>query len=375
MPEHSILPPSSAARRVACPGSRGLEAQMPDVPSLKALEGNDAHYLAQNLLKHSLTIGRRAKAATETYPAEMGEGVNYYLDYVLDRVETFNKDKIFIEQKVEMPNIHAESWGTVDCWAYDNTSDFTIVHIFDFKYGRIYVDVYENWQLLEYAAGVLNYLDWPHNEKPIELHLHIIQPRYYGVEGKGRGWKVPMSYISSYIDKLKNIETLSLSENAPLVPSKQCQYCKAITICPVLKTKSKELSKQIKSSAKKEWSDEESLANELTDLREASAIIDARLNGLEQEAISLLESGKRVPGYRIERGAGREAWKKPVAEVIALGDIYGVDLRKPPDAITPTQALKLKLDPDVLKGYSERKYGENKLVEDKIARKIFGGKR
>ena len=43
---------------------------------------------------------------------------------------------------------------------------------------------------------------------------------------------------------------------------------------------------------------------------------------------------------------------KPVDEVISLGDLFGHDLRKPAEPITPKQAIKLGVDAAVIKEYS-----------------------
>ena len=54
--EHSILSPSSAARRVACPGSRELEARFPESPeSDYAREGEVAHWVLRTLLESHIS--------------------------------------------------------------------------------------------------------------------------------------------------------------------------------------------------------------------------------------------------------------------------------------------------------------------------------
>ena len=49
----------------------------------------------------------------------------------------------------------------------------------------------------------------------------------------------------------------------------------------------------------------------------------------------------------------------PAAEVFALGDMMGVDVRKP---VTPKQAIELGLDAEVSKAYTVIPKGEVKLV-------------
>lgn len=376
--EHSILPPSSAARRVACPGSRRLEATIESVDNPMAEEGRRAHEVAAARLKYALNgCDPHLYEEKSISESDMIEGAKLYSDYVISKL---NADwgmlsKFAIEEKIGITNIHAKCWGTVDCWLGLTFSDSYTVHIFDYKYGHTYVEVFENWQLIEYAAGVLEYIGYPHNLRPISVHLHIVQPRYFGKEGKTREWLIDAKDLEPYFEILRKTESLALQDDAPLIPGKECRFCSAKNICPALKEKSNALARNILESNHAGWVNEEELAKELKTIRDASNILDARLNGLTQEAISMLQSGKRVPGFRLEHSAGREVWKKPAEEIIALGAVYGVDLKKPVDVITPAQAVKLALDADIVKQYSERKTGEAKLVEDKIARKIFGGKK
>jgi hypothetical protein len=91
--------------------------------------------------------------------------------------------------------------------------------------------------------------------------------------------------------------------------------------------------------------------------------------------LALLKAGHQVPHWAVEHGNGRTVWAKPVAEVLALGAAFGLDLAKPPEAITPKQAIDKGLDPSMAAAYSNTPRGEAKLVVDdgSKARRIFGG--
>jgi hypothetical protein len=64
----------------------------------------------------------------------------------------------------------------------------------------------------------------------------------------------------------------------------------------------------------------------------------------------------------LQAGTGRQQWKVPVAEVIALSQVMGVELCKSVDTITPAQARKAGLPEEIVNMYSERQSGEKKLV-------------
>jgi hypothetical protein len=66
----------------------------------------------------------------------------------------------------------------------------------------------------------------------------------------------------------------------------------------------------------------------------------------------------------VENGKGRKKWNKPVAEVIALGKMYGKDLQKKAEVITPVQAAKLGIDTTVLAEYTVVPNTGLKLVPD-----------
>jgi hypothetical protein len=100
-------------------------------------------------------------------------------------------------------------------------------------------------------------------------------------------------------------------------------------------------------------------------LRRAQKAIEYRLSGLEEQAIHELSNGGLVSYFSTERGKGRERWKKdvPHAEVIMMGDLLGVDIRKPVEMDTPAQVRKKGIDESVIAEYSETPMTALKLVE------------
>ena len=104
------------------------------------------------------------------------------------------------------------------------------------------------------------------------------------------------------------------------------------------------------------------LASELRFLTHAANLLDARISGLSAEALVLLERGTRLPFYHAVRGSGRERWAKPLDAVFALGDLMGVELRKP-GVITPKQAITAGIPEKQVRKISETPVGALKLVE------------
>jgi len=355
---HSNLPPSSAARRVACPGSRALEAKYPEtIESEASREGTAAHWLAQRYLLGDYEHYETAPNG-EPITKEMREGADLYeheIKWICN-----DPGQLHIEERVDISNVHPECWGTPDCWLVVNDT----LHVFDYKYGHGYVDVFENWQMLEYAAGITQ------NVECNAIQMTIIQPRCYTVGGPVRSWTISVLGVQVYIDKLKDAEFLASQENALCVPSPQCSHCLGRHACTALqRTVSRDLD-VIKGYGNLELTPVQT-GLELTRLRAVAKLLDARTTGLEEQARSMITRGERVVGFKLESGQGREIWIKDAAEVITLGELMGLNLAKPPEAITPLKARSLGLSDDILKAYSQKTSGKLKLIEEANASRVF----
>ena len=107
----------------------------------------------------------------------------------------------------------------------------------------------------------------------------------------------------------------------------------------------------------------EALDYEMLRLEDAARMIQARLTGLQAQASHLIRKGAMLPNYTLEAGNGRLNWLDESAEqaALAMGDLMGLDLRKPVKAITPTQAMQ-RMPKELIEQYAQRKRGEVKLV-------------
>lgn len=355
---HSKLAPSSAARRMACPGSRKLEAQYPETEESKAArEGHAAHWLAQQYLlgdESDFVLAPNGEEITD----EMVEGAELYLAEVF----AVSREDLHIEEKISIWSVHEECWGTPDCWVIKED----VLYLFDYKFGYGYVEVFENWQLLEYAAGIASCHDFK------KVTMTIVQPRCYTPEGKVRSWTISRNdLVHDYVRRLQESEAFAMHENPPCRPSPQCVHCKGRHACSALqKTVARDFD-VIEDYPSHELNPHET-GVELKRLHAMAQLLEARITGLEEQARSMIMRGDRVSGYKLEPGNGRDQWTASAAEIITMGELLGLDLSKPTEAITPAQARKLGVDDALLKIYSERVPGKLKLVEYK-SEKIFGG--
>ena len=355
---HAKLAPSSASRRVACPGSRALEARYPElVESPAAREGHAAHWVAQQYLMDN--YGHMATAPNrEPVTEEMRDGADLYEHAVKHAAQG---NALHIEERADISVVHADCWGTPDCWFVVDRH----LHIFDYKFGHGFVEVFENWQLLEYAAGVGFAQDGIDT-----ITMTIVQPRCFTREGPIRSWTISAADLLGYTEKLRTAEHAAMEPNALCIPTPECKNCLGRHACTALQNTAGKFV-DISSESTSYELDSRQTAWELKHLRHAAAMIDARMTGLEEQAKSMIMRGEYVPGFKLENGQGREHWNAGANEIITLGIMMELDLAKPPQVITPAQAKKLGLPDDILSTYSQRIPGKLKLIEDNSAAKIF----
>jgi len=365
MTVHSILAPSSAARRVACPGSRALEALYPQKETDAAQEGTLAHQVAENALHF---------AYQRTFPniindfevtEEMRDGALLYAE-TLKPLITQTWDT---ETRLNISRIHPECFGTVDFYHYSPMNN--ILHVVDYKFGHGFVEVFENWQLIEYAAGLIDKLNIVKGDTKIVLM--IIQPRSFHSDGPVRTWETTYVELSDYFERLKAVELKAMMPDALCTPSPECKYCSAKHACTSLQA-SALVSVDIAYQNRPHDLTPRELGSELRILKAAANLLDARINGLEAQAIYQLQAGQTVPFFTLEPTQGRENWTIKAHEVAALGALFGVDLMKEPAAITPKQAIKAGLPAAIVSQNSASKSGPMRLVslDMKKARRIFG---
>lgn len=370
---HSRLAPSSASRRVACPGSRSLEEKYPQPPdAAHTLEGNLAHWVASEFLRKGSLQITDAPPNNELITDEMIEGAQLYSDAINKvLIAAYGKadtDKLHIEERINIQNIHPDCWGTPDCWLFNDTGEVPVLHIWDYKFGHKYVDAFENWQLIEYAAGIL--APYASALYDIKVELCIVQPRNFNRWGPVRTWSMSLNRLQSYFNKLVETERAASLTMAPCFPSPECQYCSARAMCKTLQNAAATITDVSLFNIPFEL-DNNQLGTELRYLQRAQELLEARITGISEIVTYKLRMGESIPHYRLEQGYGREKWKTPVNEVIVLGQMLGINLKKPDEVVTPRQAVKLGLDEDMVTKFSEKPFGQMKLIPVNAAR-IFG---
>lgn len=375
--EHAILPPSSAHRWVKCPGSVQAEQLYPDVESDGSREGTAAHWVGEQILLSyqadaNITlatdyIGQAAPNGV-VINEEMAEGAQMYIRDVLKVCqEGGHLQSMRVEQRVAIDRVHNLNWGTPDLVIWDAATNK--LYIWDFKFGRVPVESYENWQIIDYAIGVIDEIDVGDD---INVELRIVQPRAFHPEGPCRSWTIKGTELRGYANQLQSSADEAMDIDPPTKAGDHCRHCKASRACSTLQREGAMIADRVEVLQLHDLSPENT-AVELRYLRQAEKLLKERLGALEAQALEQTKNGTVIPGFSIGYGRGSVKWDKSDSEVIALGDLLDIDLRKTEKPITPIQAMNLNVDEAVINRYSKKHQGAARLVTDDktIAGRLF----
>lgn len=383
MSAHSIIAPSSAGiwgRPNGCTGYVAMSAAYPQLEdSTASAEGTASHEIAETLIQCGLAMHVTDSIRSDIVGASASNGV-VYTDEMFDAAWEYANDVIreskargvlpFTEHRVRAPSIHAESFGTIDCFLYDE-AQYELI-IWDYKYGFGVVEAFENWQAINYLAGLLDELGIDGiKDQQLTVRIRIAQPRAFHREGPIREWTTKASELRGYFNVLSNNAHTALSAKATTHTGEHCRYCEALHACPAALKAGLDMFEVTGVPLPVELTPQ-NMGLQLSIIRRAKKQLEYLESSFEEQVKSSIRSGRNVPGWTVENSYGRLTWSKPISEVTALGDMMGVDLRKE-DVVTPTQAKKLGIDGALIDAYSERQNTGLKLTPDtkNKAREVF----
>lgn len=362
---HARFAPSSLALIVACHAHLMMaEPYKNGPPTPESLEGDAAHwvnlqYVTTSAMPAVGTITPAGLAVDDDMQAAARLWFHVVGEYGIS------------ETMVPIQRLHPTlCYGTPDWWRYDPIEG--VLRVADFKYGHLFVDAFENWQLMAYAIGLLDFLGL--DDTAIRVELIVVQPRNYDREGPVRRWEIRGSDLRGYANRAVAAIELSTYEKPSATVGEHCNLCEGRHECKALQRAVMAGASYV-SGTERVNMPPDAIGVELTILDQMADLLKARRTGLQEQAQALIKSGVRVPGYAIEHAVGRLKWVKPVTEVFTLGDLMQVNLRKEPEAITPTQAIALGLPAEMINGtFAERAAGAAKLVSESTTqtRKVFG---
>jgi len=378
---HAFLAPSSGPRWAKCALSASLEAAYPEKePSPESLEGTCCHWVIESFVRGTQVsldaIGPNGVAVTFEMLQSVPLVIRTFEKYLGPRW----RELVHIERKVHIHAVHpTHCGGTPDYFAFFQLPNGRfLLFVLDFKFGRRVVEVYRNEQLVAYYAGIVaDFLkaNGQDADQHVDVIFVVVQPRAPHRLGSVREWRCVGSDLRADINILRAQGELALSPNPPARPTLDgCRDCRGRHVCETLQKHAFHGASMAEQSTPYELSPH-ALGLELQALTEAAGKMQARITGLAAQAEALLLSGKGVPFWKRESTGGKLAWTITNAQVIEYGKMLGANLAKPPEPITPTQAIEAGVGEAMIVGVvAERKPGAMKLVPDDgcEAARIFG---
>ena len=254
MGHHARLSPSSASRWMNCPGSIRLIGDTPSTAGPAAMMGTAAHKVIEFMLQNGKTDASEFQGyivqvhgpGTEESlifapgdPLALSEKPGWFafpvndqmvngVQTMIDEVERVRGDMLeptlYTERFLDMSWLDDRLGGTADVTLVDVFDDY--IHLFDYKNGRVIVEVVDNEQMGNYAVGLLH----EHPDKA-GVVVHLVQPNASHEDGVVREATYTALELRAFEEKLKEAADATSKPNAPLRAGEWCVYCPAKESC------------------------------------------------------------------------------------------------------------------------------------------------
>lgn len=332
---HSMFAPSAADRWVPCPASVRLILALGSTAltgdSEASREGRAAHWVFAQTLR-GLAVGGTDPDGYEI-DSEMVRHAGEAAQWVFEQSKGA---ELHIEEPMPIPYVAPGCYGTPDVWWY--SIEGNVVEVPDFKYGWRIVEPTCH-QLGAYASGVMAKLGFDGiRDQNTGLRLHILQPRPYHRNGPYRTWSGKCSDIRGMVNIMAAKAEEAKSEKPTYATGSHCLFCPARHICPTFGGLVQTVKEMAEGPMIPPMAPLPQQGRELTLLRSAKEVLDARITGLEASIEANLRAGERVPGWELARVVGRLKWAAPTEQIRGIEAAMGVKLFTDPEPITPTQA-------------------------------------
>ena len=303
--QHSNIVGGSTAKRVInCPGSVALVQKMPPKPSSKyADEGTLLHNVMAELIMGEeppdYYLGTRYEDQILT--PELVEEKIWPALRALDIIDPEQKMEIEAETRVGFGDLLPGVFGSTDL--IGRLGNRAV--ILDWKFGDgVMVEVEENPQLMFYAAAAMRTPDaqWAF-EGVTEVECIIVQPPEI------RRWVTTPERIAKF--ELELVQAVKQAEkpDAKLAVGDHCRWCAAKPICPKMTgAVDRALKVQI---------DALPAAQISTYLKNADMLEDW-IKDLRSLALQMLESGAKLPEYKLVAKRAIRSWSDEEKAKVAL---------------------------------------------------------
>ena len=292
MPDkHAFLSPSSSERWFNCTKSAWLCEQFPDLGSVFAAEGTDAHRLCEFLLHDMLGMpDTDPRPGMTYYNQEMEEAAQGYVLFIREKLEAWKAKgalpTVFVEQRVDLRAYIPESMGTSDCVIIADNE----IEIIDFKYGMYRVPA-TSLQLRIYALGACelfrNLYDFT------RVRMTIYQPRLGAVDEASMDVEELYRWAA---EELKPRAELAFAGQGNYSVGEWCRNCRARRTCRELAAHQLEI-------AKYEFTEPPLLSDEeIADVLGRVDDLVSWATGVKEYALQAALDGRRFAGWKLVEG-------------------------------------------------------------------------
>lgn len=351
-----------------CPGSVLMESRYPETEETpEAAEGTAAHWVATELLQgRSHPIGQAAPNGW-VIDADMIEGAQLLLDVASAEIKslTWPAEQVVIERRFGAPTlIHPENLGQPDCVILARMAHRAVA--IEYKYGHGYVEEWRNPQLINQFAVVFETYGVTLQEcKGWEICGTIVQPRFFRGD-RVRRWECLGHELWAEIERLKDAAHAANAPDAPTHAGDYCRHCAAAHDCDAYQ-RSAAIAMDIAGHSNPLNMTGLQAGAELRQLEIACKRIEGRYTALAAVVEAKMRDGESVPFWSMKAGQSNLKWVVPSSDAITIADALGVDIRKPMDTMTPTQAIAAGLPKTVVDNIAKRPPVANKLTLDSEA--------
>lgn len=383
------LRPSSAPLWGNCAASLIATDGRADAPNRRTIEGQGAHWVGAECLLAWVRPDGGAPICREwlgkidpdgtVIDEEMCDGAQVYVDDVLKTCnDTGGLRSLLIEHPVAMPGIHADNAGTLDAGLFD--PDGAKLYLWDYKHGHRGVDVVGNLQFIDYVNGLVElYKIDGVQDQYVEAVIRCVQPFNYQARGPVKEWRLPLSDLRGYFNKLKAKADEATGPNPTYSTGKHCRDCTAVLDCEAARAAGYNYIDLVSTPTDLSTMDGASLALFREQVRNGQVVGKSMVDAIEEELTHRIKAGATDTGLALEVKYGNLAWTVDDAQAIAIAGQFGVNNAKAVAALTPTQtknATPTELRPAmdlVLKSVTARPSGGLALTPagDTIAARAF----
>lgn len=352
---------SEMGRLVRCPGSKSLQAAYPDTRDWTATEGVVAATVAEDCLKTGKSPVDFINTSRQNIyiDQDMAHHLTPYVEHCRALKEDINQAGI--EVKYTMPHGNNTLVAIPDYWT---RRDGTL-YVRDLKYGHGWVEVFENYQLLSGALMLIG-------GETKRVNLGIVQPRANHPDGLIRVWEFDVEEIRPYGNFITGAMERAALAVPPVETGNHCRYCRAFLHCDANR-RAKGNALDYAGMASHSRLLPEHFGAEMDLIDRAVTMLTQRKTAMETEGLAMIKAGSVLQGWEARQSMGPMVWG---CDAVVMGPLLKVDLRKPPEAITPAQAIARKLLTEKqVKPLAPRAPGAPKLKRTDIAaaRRIING--